>query len=406
MAESMHFDFIASGKNSSKNDTESFWVYQHESKSNSTRKSLVSQPQWEDWQWHVRNQITTASELEKWIPLSAEEKRAIQISQGRFDFSLTPYWASLMDPEDFFCPIRRQVIPLEEEFRTPGSEPSSRVYETTPSVGRLTHLNPGQVVLSLHSRCIVYCRFCPQKKIRRPGSDYSLPSTVMTGEEWEKIEQYLISHPQIREVILSGGETLLLNDNLLYLILTRLKKISSVKSLRLETRLLSVLPQRVTDPLVEILKSFQPLYLVVHVNHPRELTPEFFQAASRLVNQGVPLASQTVLLKDINDKPQILSELFQSLFKMRIRPYRLIQMSPAPGADHFRTTVSSGLRLWEHLKSNLPGLALPEYVADTPGGKIPLRYESILARNKKRVLLKNHEGKIFVYQEKNFSFSS
>lgn len=364
--------------------------------------------QWNDWHWQVRNQITTVSELEKWIALTVEEKRAIQFSQGRFQFSITPYWASLMDASDFFCPIRRQAIPVDEEFKT--SVHDSRDFGFQPvkvAGGRLTHAYPCGAALSIHSQCVVYCRFCPQRKIfeqkRCLGeAATSYPFPTMSEEDWKEAMRYLKIHSEIQELLLTGGEPLLLNDDLLREIFARLKTVPSIKTLRLQTRIVSHLPQRVTASLVKILKDFQPLYLVLHVNHPNEITPEFSQACSLLVDSGIPLASETVLLHEINDKPHILSELFLTLFKLRVRPYRLVQSLPSHGTDHFRTTVSLGLKLVESLRGHMAGLALPEYVVDTAGGKIPLRYESILSRNKKRVLLKNYEGKVFVYPEKIF----
>jgi lysine 2,3-aminomutase len=370
--------------------------------------SAVSSPQWQDWNWHVRNRITTIAELEKWIPLSVEEKRAVQFSEGRSYFSITPYWASLMDPNDLSCPIRRQTIPIEEEFRVSSNEAFVLQDPSQKNVnGRLTHVYPDRAVLSVHSQCIVYCRFCPQKKIPDPknsGSSFAgIP--VISEEEWQEVEHYLHDHTEIREIIITGGEPLLLTDTLLLTILTRLKSIPAIKSLRLETRMASVLPQRITPELIGILKRFQPLYLVLNTAHPKEMTKEFRKVCKQLIDSGIPVVSQTVLLRNINDKPQTLSKLFSDLYHLRVRPYRVIQCRLSEGTDHFRTSLSLGLKLMESLRGRMPGLALPEYVVDTMGGKIPLKYESILSRNKKQVLLKNHEGRVFVYPEKNISNS-
>ncbi len=372
--------------------------------------TFLNLPQWNDWQWQVRNQITSVQELDQWISLSVEEKRAIQFSAGKFHFSLTPYWVSLMDQDDFFCPIRRQTIPLDEEFRAHQFEVSDFKAQTFKTAnGRLTHSSLDRATLQIHSQCIVYCRFCPQRKIAPPpeGSNAIRNSFItITDQEWQDACAYLEKHPQIREVILSGGEPLLLNDDTLRKIVTGLKSIPSVRTLRFETRVLSVLPQRITPELVAILKEAQPAYLVLHVNHPREITREFLEAVKLLNDNGIPLASETVLLKEINDKTAILSELFYSLYEQKVRPYRLLQCLPSQGTDHFRTSIASGLRLNEYLRANLPGLALPDYCVETAGGKIPLRSESILSRSKKRVLLRNHEGKVYVYPEKVFQFSA
>lgn len=360
---------------------------------------------WNDWRWQICNRITTVSELEKWFPISAEEKRAIHFSREHFHFSLTPYWATQMDPNNFFCPIRRQSIPLDDELRV-SSHNESELNPELPrcSNSKLIHLHRDRAILSIHSRCVLYCRFCSQKKIngeKKPDEIHEFPA--LSEEEWKKVSRYLKEHPHIREIILSGGEPLLLNNEILFDVFSRLKTIPFIKTFRLETRMISVLPQRITPSLIQILKKFQPLYLVLHVNHPREITPEFIDAVTRLADAGIPLVSQTTLLRGINDRSQTLHELFLALFHLRIRPYRLIQSFISQGAEHFRTSISHGLKLTESLRGRVTGLSLPEYVVDTLGGKIPLKYETILSRNRKRVLLKNYEGKIFIVPEKNMS---
>ena len=364
----------------------------------------ITKEQWNDWQWQVNNRLTTAAEIERYLPLTVEEKRAIHFSQGKFFLSLTPYWASQMDPADFMCPLRRQSIPLDEEFKTSIYEPYEFAGDGTKAArGRLTHLYPDRAIFSVHSQCIVYCRFCPQRKMKAQSETEESPAIL--EQDWNDVRSYLTDHPQIREVIISGGEPLLLNDELLRGIFSRLKEIPTVKTLRLESRIISFLPQRITKSLIQLLKDFQPLYLVLHVNHPREMSLEFVDACERLCDSGIPLASQTVLLRDLNDKIAVLSELFSALFNLRVRPYRLVQMLPFQGTEHFRTTISTGLKLIENLRGRMTGLSLPEYMVETAGGKIPLRYESVLSRNKKRVLLKNYEGKVFVYPEKIFTNS-
>lgn len=367
-----------------------------------TKFSQITREQWNDWHWHIRKRITTVSEMEEWVPLTVEEKRAIQFSQGKFHFAVTPYWASLMDPNDFYCPIRRQAIPIDEEFKTSVHEPLDS--QLPPGIGpknRLVRVGSRSILFNIHSFCAVYCRFCPQRKIDGLKDPFT---ANISQSEWREIQRYLKSHPEINEVILSGGDPLLLNDNLLLDFFSRLRQVESVKTLRLQTRMLSHLPQRMTPSFVEMLKNFRPVYIIAHVNHPKEISPEFSEACSLLIDQGVPLASETVLLHEINDKTQILSDLFLSLYKLRVRPYRLVQCLPSQGTEHFRTTVSMGLKLMQSLRGVVGGLALPEYVVDTQGGKIPLGYESIISRNRKRVLLKNYEGKVFVYPEKVFSF--
>ncbi|OGR83971.1 MAG: hypothetical protein A2901_02425 [Elusimicrobia bacterium RIFCSPLOWO2_01_FULL_54_10] len=373
-------------------------------------QSFLSLPQWNDWQWQVLNQIRSVADLDRWISLSVEEKRAVQNSAGRFQFALTPYWVSLMDPDDFFCPIRRQSIPMDEELRVHPYEASDfKASGIRAANGRLHHSAADRAELFVHSQCAVYCRYCPQRKVTDAATGESgsrLNFATLTDPEWQEALLYLEKHPQIREVVITGGEPLLLNDEILRRIFSGLKAVPSIRTLRIETRVLSVLPQRITPELARILKAVQPVYLVAHVNHPREMTREFCEAARLLSEHDVPLAAETVLLKEINDKTAVLSELFFSLYEKKVRPYRLRHCIPSQGTDHFRTSIAAGLRLIESLRSSLPGLALPEYVAETLGGKIPLRTESVLSRSRKRVLLRNHEGKVFVYPEKVFQVSS
>ncbi|OGR83547.1 MAG: hypothetical protein A2636_01350 [Elusimicrobia bacterium RIFCSPHIGHO2_01_FULL_64_10] len=207
-------------------------------------------------------------------------------------------------------------------------------------------------------------------------------------------------------MVLSGGEPLLLNDDLLWRILKGLRSVDSVKTLRVETRILSHLPQRVTESLVAALKDCGPVWFQAGVNHPEEITGEFAEAAAALADAGIPLLSETVLLKDINDRPRVLADLFSSLHRLRIRPAQLIHCLPVPGGDHLRTSVSAGLRLMQVLRGGLPEPSLPEYAAETFGGRIPLRGESVLSRTPRRVLLRNSDGRIYVYPEKFFSFSA
>lgn len=364
------------------------------------RKTLPSQ--WNDWKWQIRNRITSVEDLEEWISLTPEERKAINFSRGLFHFSLTPYWASLLDPENLFCPLRRQTIPDGEEFMALSSRGTQdSVYPKFIPNQRLAHISTGKAVFFLHSGCALYCRYCPNKKIsehKNPFQESFLPRfAAVNRKEWFEVSAYLRSHPEIKELTITGGEPLLLNDDILLGILHDLKAISSIEVLKLETRIVSVLPQRITPSLVRILKSFQPLYVVLGVNHPLEITEEFSLSCTKLANSGVPLLSETILLREINDRSEVLSELFLSLLGLRVRPYSLVHSFPHPGTEHFFADLREAQSLMHSLRGTIPELALPEFMVDTPEGRIALRQESLLSFTRKKALIRNHEGKVFLY---------
>ncbi len=359
--------------------------------------SQVPDAQWRNWEWHLLNRVSSLPELEKCLYLTQDEKEAFKPAEARSRVSLTPYWISLMDANDANCPIRRQGVPSVEELKASSIKPQDYAPEGTHVAGgRLIHSHPDRALLKIHSQCAVYCRFCPQK-VQDPTGQ-----AVFSESDWIDIIFYLENHPQIRELVLTGGDPLLFQDGFLKAVLLRLKSVSSIQTLRLETRALSFLPQRITPPLVQILKTFQTLYLVLHVNHPREISPEFKLATKVLSDAGIPLVSQTVLLRGVNDRTGILSELFFTLYRLRVRPYRLAHCSSNLGGEHFQTSVAAGMKLMDSLRSRMTDLALPEFVVETAGGKIPLRYDPILSRSRKQILVKNKQGKIYVYAE-NFS---
>ncbi len=355
--------------------------------------AAVPDAQWRNWEWHLLNRVSALAELERCLYMTQEEKTAFRAVENRYRISLTPHWISLMDVNDPYCPIRRQGVPCLDEIRRPQRLQDLPPEGISAAGGRLLHAHADRATLKVHSQCAVYCRFCPQKT-QKPGEGASL-----TDAEWIDVVLYLEKHPQIREVSITGGDPLLFQDEFLKNILLRLKSINTLQTLRLETRALSVLPQRVTPGLVQILKNFQTLYLVLHVNHPREITPEFKLAVKMLTDAGVPLASHTVLLRGVNDRSAVLSEIFFTLYRLKIRPYRLIHCSSNAGSEHFQTSVAAGMKLMDSLRQRMTDLALPEFVVETAGGKIPLRTDTVLSRSRRQLLVKNRQGKIYVYPE-------
>ena len=349
-----------------------------------------------DWKWQLKNRITSLEKLEKIVNLTVEEKRAIQNSEKRFKMAITPYFAGLMDKNNPDCPVRRQCIPSLEEFKTNVNELSDPCGEEKDSpVPGLVHRYPDRVLLLVTDLCATYCRHCTRRRI--VGSS----ETTMSGENFYLALKYIEKNKNIRDVLISGGDPLLLPDEKIEFYLKSLRKIEHIEILRIGTRVPCTLPFRITEKLCSMLKKYHPVYISIHFNHPKEITPEVEKACQMLADSGIPLGSQTVLLKGINDKPDTMKELMHKLLKIRVRPYYIYQCDLAIGTSHFRTPVSAGIKIIQALRGFTSGYAIPTYVIDAPGGggKIPINPEYVLSRSKKEIILKNYEGKIFVYPE-------
>ncbi len=324
---------------------------------------------WEDWRWQARNVLTSSQALSAYLDLSAAETEAISTTAGAFRMAITPYYASLMDPTDPECPIRRQAIPRDDEIRADERAMADPLGEVprTPVQG-VVHRYPDRILLLVNNVCPVYCRFCTRKRLTALDNE-TLPSAGL-----EAAYAYVAAHPEIREVILSGGDPLLLPDARLADILGRLRALPNVDLVRIHTRLPAVLPQRVTPALVQALAPHQPVWVVTHFNHPLELTDEARIACQRLVDRGIPVDNQSVLLRGVNDSAAVLGELLRTLVTWRVRPYYLHQCDLAEGVGHFRTAAEAGPALLDELRGTISGLALPTPVLDVPGGsgKVPL----------------------------------
>lgn len=350
------------------------------------------------WRWQIKNRITTLQELSKWIKLTSEEKKAIDYSAGRLKMAITPHFAGLMDKNDPECPIRKQAVPSLDEFKKSIHElkdPCGEEHDTV--VPGVVHRYPDRILLLITDACAMYCRHCTRRRL--VGTDEG----TLTRKQLDKAIQYIKQNKNIRDVLISGGDPFLLSDNKLNSLINRLKAIKHIELIRLGTRVPVTLPQRITPKLVNILKKYHPLYISVHVNHPNEISEGTREACNRISDAGIPLGSQTVLLKGINDKPAIMMRLVHELLRMRIRPYYLYQCDLAPGTEHFRTPVASGIKVIEGLRGHTTGYAVPTFVIDAPGGggKVPVNPDYVITRNKKGVIIKNYEGKVFVYPERN-----
>src|SRR5512133_986645 len=351
---------------------------------------------WNDWHWQQRERITRLDQLEKVIHLTDDERRAVVESDAEFHMGITPYYAALMDPDDPACPIRLQSVPTMGELTIAAADLEDPLAEERDMpVPGITHRYPDRVLFYTTHNCPVYCRHCTRK---RKVSD---PTTAAAKKQIEDSLAYIQDHPEIRDVVISGGDPLSLSDERIDYILGRLRAIPHVEIFRLGTRNLVTLPQRVTHDFVQMLRPHHPVYVNTHFNHPKECTAEAYEACRRLADAGCPIGNQMVLLMGVNDDPKIAQERNHRLLLMRIRPYYIYQCDLAKGISHFRTPVETGIRIIEHLRGHTSGLAVPHFVVDAPngGGKIPVNPNYVVSHEGKRWVLRNYAGKEYEYLE-------
>jgi lysine 2,3-aminomutase len=356
----------------------------------------VGMQEWNDWHWQIRNSYKSLNELHTFLHLS-EDERALSDREINLPLRITPYYASLLDPVDASTPLRRTVIPVIDELIVSPGEESDPLGEGHDSpVGHIVHRYPDRVLFLITGFCSVYCRYCTRSHMVAKND-----KCHQSIAEWEKAIEYISNHTEIRDVLLSGGDPLTLSDSRLEYLLSRLRKIEHLEIIRIGTKVPVVLPQRITPAFVKMLKKYHPLYLSIHFTHPDELTPETQTACNRLADAGVPMGSQTVLLKGINDNPAVFKKLTHELLKVRVRPYYLYQCDPIPGSSHFRTSVEAGLNVIRNLRGHTSGYAIPHYVIDAPGGggKIPLLPKYVEGREGGNLLLRNYENKLFTYPD-------
>ena len=358
----------------------------------------VESLEWNDWRWQARRRIRTLAELERLFVLSDDERDAVVRHQGSLPLGITPYYASLMSRDDSFEPLRRTHIPVGTEYlKAPGEADDPLGEDGHTAVPGLVHRYPDRVLFLATGFCSTYCRYCTRSRmVGEPGGEYSF-----SRPQWEEALDYIAAHPEIRDVLISGGDPLTLSDERLDYLLGRLRGIRHVEFVRLGTKVPVVLPMRVTRSLTRILKKHHPLWMSLHLTHPAELTPEVTEACTRLADAGIPLGSQTVLLKDINDSVDTLKTLYHGLLKRRVRPYSLYQCDPISGSSHFRTSVDKGLEIMQGLRGHTTGYAVPTYVIDAPGGggKIPLLPDHVQGRDGDDLILRNFEGKTYRYTD-------
>ena len=363
------------------------------------RKELfpnVTDEQWNDWKWQVKNRIETYEQLSQYFTFAPEEAEGIKKALAKFRKAITPYYLSLIDPNDPYDPIRRQAIPAGEECNIAPADLNDPLHEDedSPAPG-LTHRYPDRVLFLITDMCSMYCRHCTRRRFAGQKDDES-PS-----ERIEKCLAYIEKTPQVRDVLLSGGDCLMVSDQKLEYIIGRLRKIPHVEIVRLGSRTPVVCPQRITPELCEMLKKYHPIWLNTHFNHPNEFTPEAEQALARLANAGIPLGNQTVLLRGVNDCVHVMKKLMHELVRNRVRPYYIYQCDLSMGLEHFRTPVSKGIEIIENLRGHTSGYAVPTFVVDAPGGggKTPVMPQYVISQSPDKVILRNFEGVITTYTE-------
>jgi lysine 2,3-aminomutase len=355
----------------------------------------VPDEKWNDWRWQLSNRINTPEEFESVIPLTESESKALAAGH-LFRVDITPYFISLIDPQDPNDPIRMQVVPTEVELVpfTAMMEDSLAEDRHSPVPG-LVHRYPDRALMLVTTQCASYCRYCTRSRI------VGDPSATFSRSEFEMQLEYLARTPQIRDVLLSGGDPLVLAPKILDEILRRLREIPHIEIVRIGSRVPIFLPMRITQELTEVLEQYHPLWLNIHVNHPNEITAELAEACDRLSKAGIPLGNQSVLLAGVNDNVHIQRQLVHDLVRMRVRPYYLYQCDLVEGAGHFRTPVAKGVEIIEGLRGHTSGYAVPVFIVDAPGGggKIPVGPNYQLSMSDHKIILRNFEGFITTYEE-------
>ncbi len=355
----------------------------------------IAAEQWNDWRWQMKNRLNTLEEFEQVLNLTDSERQALA-SPGLFRVDVTPYYVSLIDADDPNDPVRRQIIPTSAEMSAfTGQMEDSLAEDRHSPVPGLVHRYPDRVLMLVTTQCASYCRYCTRARI------VGDPAQTFKRDEFEAQIEYIKNTPQIRDVLLSGGDPLAIAPNVLEELLGRLREIEHVEIIRIGSRIPVFMPMRVTSGLTDMLQKFHPLWLNIHVNHPNEITAELAEAADKLSRAGIPLGNQSVLLAGINDCTHIQRDLVQSLTRIRVRPYYLYQCDLVEGAGHFRTPVAKGIEIIEGLRGHTSGFAVPTFCVDAPGGggKIPVMPNYLISSSDHKIILRNFEGFITTYEE-------
>lgn len=352
--------------------------------------------EWNDWRWQMRNSVRDAAGLAKVMPLTADEREGLEKTAHIFRIGISPYYLSLIDPAHPFCPVRMQAIPVAAEGRIrPGELRDPLGEDPHRPVEAIVHKYPDRVLFLALDTCSVYCRHCTRRRITAGGE------AELNKTEIQKGIDYIRAHPQVRDVLISGGDPFLLSEERLEQMLAPLRAIEHVEMIRIGTRVPVCLPQRVTESLAKTLRKFAPLFVVTHFNHPKEITADARRACELLVDNGVPVENQAVLMRRLNSNSRIIKELSHQCLKMRVRPYYLHQMDVAEGCEHLRTPIQTGIDILNDLRGHTTGLAVPHLAVDLPGGggKVTLQPEYVLERGEHETVFRSYKGQRYVYPE-------
>ena len=356
----------------------------------------VPEELWNDWKWQAKNRITNLAELKKYVQLQPGEERGIEQCLSSFRMAITPYYLSLIDLNDPHDPIRKQAIPSADELYFAPEESADSLHEDADSpVKGLTHRYPDRVLFLITDRCATYCRHCTRRRM------VGQTDNAMPREQIDACIDYIRKHPEVRDVLVSGGDVFLQSDEMLEYVISSLREIKHVEIIRLGTRTPVVMPQRITQALCDMLKKYHPIWVNVHFNHPNEITPDAAAACARLADAGIPLGNQSVLLAGVNDCVHVMRKLVNDLVRIRVRPYYVYACDLSLGLSHFRTPVSKGIEIIEGLRGHTSGYCVPTFVVDAPGGggKVPVMPNYILRQTPRKVILRNFEGVITTYTE-------
>ena len=356
----------------------------------------VTDEQWNDWHWQVANRLDSVEKIKQVINLTPQEEEDIAKVLNGFRVGITPYYASLMDPDDPYCPVRMQAVPTIAETHRGEADMLDPLHEDedSPAPG-LTHRYPDRVLFLITDQCSMYCRHCTRRRLAGETDG------ARSMDDINACIEYIRKTPVVRDVLLSGGDCLCVEDDVLEYIISELRKIEHVEIVRLGSRTPVVMPQRITDDLCNMLKKYHPIWLNTHFNHPKEMTPEASAACQKLADAGIPLGNQSVLCRGINDDVHVMRNLMHVLVKNRVRPYYIYQCDLSLGIEHFRTPVSKGIEIIEGLRGHTSGYAVPTFVVDAPGGggKTPVMPQYVISQTPDKVILRNYEGVITTYTE-------
>lgn len=352
--------------------------------------------EWGDWRWQQRHAVRSLAQLERYVPLTPQERAGVLETAALFRIGISPYYLSLIDPEHPFCPVRMQSIPVQEEARIrPGELADPLGEDKTRPEEAIVHKYPDRVLFLALDTCSVYCRHCTRRRITKGGE------AELSKDQMRRGIEYIRQHPEVRDVLISGGDPFILSDGRLEELLSALHDIPHVEMIRIGTRVPVCLPMRVTDALARTLRRYAPVYVVTHFNHPKEITPEASAACQRLVDHGVPVENQAVLMRRLNSEARIIQELSHRLLRIRVRPYYLHQMDVAQGCEHLRTPIAKGLEIIQQMRGHTTGLAVPHLAVDLPGGggKVTLQPDYVVERGEHETVFCNYKGERYAYPE-------